>query len=165
MLQVRETGHDGLDVLSCTPYEDPSEGDHFAPEAEELVAQAETQTGGHLVVPRPADMHAPSGLLTDHLRESGFDPGVDVFILGVIDQRRQSLLAEAQEASEEQTRMRPLEDPLSLQHQHMRHVDQKVRVADPPVRPCGREKCGDVAGPLSLEPSAPHYIPIHAVPY
>ena len=84
-LEVGEAGHDRLDVPCRRAKKDAAERADLAGEREQLVAEAEAEAGRHLVVPRAADVEPASGLLADHGREVGLNPGVDVLVRGVVD--------------------------------------------------------------------------------
>ena len=94
----------------------------------------------------------------------GLDPGVDVLVRGVVDGGGKSPVSEGEEAAEEGPDVGRLDDPLPAEHQHVREVHEQVRLADIPVGPRRRQQPGDVPRPLSLEASAPHHVPYHAVP-
>ena len=163
-LEVGEAGHHGLDVRGRGPEQDAPERAGLAGEREELVAEAEAEAGRDLVVPGAPDVEPAAGLVADRGREVGLDPGVDVLVRGVVDGGGKAAVAEGEEAAEEGPDVGRLDDPLPAEHQHVREVHEQVRLADIPVGPGRRQQPGDIPRPLSLEASAPHHVPYHAVP-
>ncbi|KUG20571.1 hypothetical protein ASZ90_009681 [hydrocarbon metagenome] len=163
MLEMGEPRHDGIRMPGGGVKQGLADRKKRPHAPEQFVPEPDPDAGGDLVVARPPDVEPPADLFADPVDQVCLLPCVDILKAIIVCALRQAVLVEIEQHGHQRPCGPVFDDPLPVQHQQVRHVDQDVRPGDPVIGLHRREETDHFRRSLVRKAALPDLILLHAI--